>query len=150
MMQRQTFELSVGVLVLAGLLAVAYLAINLGELDVFGKETILIKARFQSVSGLKTGARVEISGVMVGKVTGIELDRKKMAAMVSMKVEKGLELTDDTIASVRTSGLIGDKYIKLAPGGSPVVLTEGGLITETESAVDIEEMLGKYVFGDVE
>ena len=148
-MQRQSFELSVGILVLAGILAVAYLAINLGELELFGKEYYHIKARFQSVSGLKTGATVEISGVMVGKVTAIELDRNDMVALVTMRVEKGIELTDDTIASVRTAGLIGDRYIKISPGGSDEILADGDLITETESAVDIEELIGKYVFGGV-
>jgi phospholipid/cholesterol/gamma-HCH transport system substrate-binding protein len=149
MMQRQNFELSVGVLVLAGLIAVAYLAVNLGELEVFGKEYYHVKARFQSVSGLKKGATVEISGVSVGKVAAIELDKENMAAMVTLRVQSDIELTDDTIASVRSTGLIGDKYIKVSPGGSEVVLKEGDLITETESAVDIEELIGKYVFGGV-
>ncbi len=148
-MKRQSFELSVGVFVLAGIIAVAYLAVNLGELDIFGKQYYNLKARFQSVSGLNVGARVEVSGVGVGKVTAIDLDLKSMAALVTFKVIKELEVTDDTIASIRTSGLIGDKYIKLSPGGSEEVLAEGDIITETESAIDIEELIGKYVFGGV-
>jgi phospholipid/cholesterol/gamma-HCH transport system substrate-binding protein len=148
-MKRQSFELSVGVFVLAGILAVAYLAVNLGELDIFGQEYYHLKARFQSVSGLKVGARVEVSGVAVGKVQRIDLDLKSMAAVVTFKIQKELEITDDSIASIRTSGLIGDKYVKLSPGGSDKLLAEGGMITETESAVDIEELIGKYVFGGV-
>ena len=148
-MKRQTFELSVGIFVLAGILAVAYLAVNLGELDIFGEKHYPLRARFQSVSGLKVGARVEVSGVVVGKVTDIKLDLESMSAEVTFKVQKDLKVTDDTIASIRTSGLIGDKYLKLSPGGADDVLSPGEMITETESAVDIEELISKYVFGGV-
>ncbi len=148
-MKRSTIELTVGIFVLIGILAVAYLTVRLGRMEIMGEDHYVLKARFHSITGLKTGARVEISGVEVGKVARISLDQKTMAAMVEMKLKKGLEITDDAIASVRTSGLIGDKYIKLSPGGSDVVLKDGEVITETESALDIEELIGKYVFGKV-
>lgn len=148
-MKRASVEMSVGIFVLMGILAVGYLAIQLGKMELMGDNYYILKARFQSVSGLKNGARVEIAGVPVGKVTSITLDKERMAALVTMKIQKGIEITDDAIASVRTSGLIGDKFIKLSPGGSDEILKDGDLITDTESSVDIEELIGKYVFGGV-
>ncbi len=148
-MKRASVEMSVGIFVLMGILAVGYLAIQLGKMELMGDNYYTLKARFQSVSGLKNGARVEIAGVQVGKVTSITLDKERMAALVTMKIQKGIEITDDAIASVRTSGLIGDKFIKLSPGGSDEILKDGDLITDTESSVDIEELIGKYVFGGV-
>ena len=148
-MKKASMELAVGIFVLCGLLAVAYLAVNLGKLKFMDENRYPVKALFQNVSGLKTGARVEISGVVVGEVVKITLDRKKMAAMVNMKIENGIKLSDDSIASIRTTGLIGDKFIKLSPGGSDDFLKADGMITDTESAMDIEELIGKYVFGGV-
>jgi len=148
-MKRGTVEMSVGIFVLAGILAVGYLAVRLGQMEILGAKYYQVKARFQSVSGLKPGARVEISGVLVGKVTAVTLDLKRMAAVVEMNLREDLKLSDDTIASVKTAGLIGDKYIKISPGGSDLIIKPGGMITETESAVDIEELISKYVFGKV-
>jgi phospholipid/cholesterol/gamma-HCH transport system substrate-binding protein len=148
--KRDNIELTVGIFVLLGLLAVSYMAVKLGKIDFMGDNSYTIKARFQSVSGLKTDARVEIAGVEVGKVASIRLDVDTMAAIVDMKIHQGLKLTVDTIASVRTSGLIGDKFIKLSPGGMPTNLTPGETITDTESPLEIEELVGKYVFGGVD
>jgi phospholipid/cholesterol/gamma-HCH transport system substrate-binding protein len=88
--------------------------------------------------------------VQVGQVTQISLDPEEQVAIVRMKIIKDVVLTDDVIASVKTSGLIGDKYIKLSPGGSDEILKDGEMITETESSLDIEELVSKYAFGDVE
>ncbi|MCB2187281.1 MAG: outer membrane lipid asymmetry maintenance protein MlaD [Deltaproteobacteria bacterium] len=148
-MQRNTVEMGVGVFMLLGILAVGYLAIQLGKVELWGGAHFNVKARFQTVSGLRTGARVEIAGVSVGKVSSIILDRKNMVALVDMEIEDGLELPDDTIASVRTAGLIGDRYIKLSPGGSDTNLKPGGMIVDTEPAINMEELIGKYVFGGV-
>ncbi len=149
-MKRDNIELSVGIFVLLGLLAVGYMAVKLGKVDFMDDNTYLIKARFQSVSGLKTDARVEVAGVEVGKVSAIRLDSETMAAVVDLKIRQGLKLTVDTIASVRTSGLIGDKFVKLSPGGMPTTLAPGETITDTESPLEIEELIGKYVFGAVD
>jgi phospholipid/cholesterol/gamma-HCH transport system substrate-binding protein len=148
--KRYNVELSVGVFVLVGLLAVGYMAVKLGKLDIMGDDTYLLKARFQSVSGLKTDAPVEVAGVEVGKVAAIHLDPGTMAAIVDMKIRQGFTFTVDTIASVRTSGLIGDKFVKLSPGGMPTNLAPGETITDTESPLEIEELIGKYVFGGVD
>jgi phospholipid/cholesterol/gamma-HCH transport system substrate-binding protein len=101
------------------------------------------------VAGLKAGAEVVVAGVPIGQVDEIRLDPERMVAVVQMKIQKAIELTDDSIASVKTAGLIGDKYIRISPGGSPIVLEPGDQIIETESAVDLEDLISKYVFGDV-
>jgi phospholipid/cholesterol/gamma-HCH transport system substrate-binding protein len=148
--KRDNIELTVGIFVLLGLLAVSYMAVKLGKIDFMGDNSYLIKARFQSASGLKPDARVEIAGVKVGKVAAIHLDHQAMAAVVDLRIDQSVKLSSDTMASVRTSGLIGDKFIKLSPGGMPTDLTPGETITDTESPLDIEDLVGKYVFGGVD
>lgn len=147
-MKKYSLEFAVGIFVLIGLVCLGYLTIKLGKMEVFGTDGYTITARFASITGLKTGASVEIAGVPVGKVTGITL-ATNYAADVSLLINNSIELSDDSIASVKTSGLIGDKYISISLGGSPDTLADGGEITETESAVDIEALISKYVFGDV-
>jgi len=149
-MKKTSVETAVGVFVLIGLVCVAYLTIKLGKMEWFGDDFYMLKARFTSVSGLKVGAQVDLAGVGIGQVADIQLDNKRQMAIVQMKIKKGIILTDDVIASVKTSGLIGDKYIRLTPGGSDRVLKSGDMIIETESALDIEELVSKYVFGDAE
>ncbi len=142
-------EASVGFFVLLGLLCIAYMTIKLGRMEVMSSDGYMLKARFNSVAGLRTGADVEIAGVMVGKVAGITLDPAKAQAVVSLSLKKDLSLGEDSIASVKTSGLIGDKYISISPGGSNSIIPHGGEITETESAVDLESIIGKFAFGGV-
>lgn len=148
-MKRTSVELGVGIFVLIGIACVGYLTIRLGKMELIGNEHYYLNARFNSVSGLKAGASIEIAGVQVGQVDSISLDIKDNVALVRMKIRKDVELTDDTIASVKTSGLIGDKYLKLSPGGSDHILKAGDTLTETESALDIEELISKYAFGGV-
>ena len=148
-MKKYSLEFTVGIFVLIGLMCLGYLTVKLGKMEVFGTDGYTLTARFTSVAGLRTGASVEIGGVAVGKVTGISL-AKNYAADVSLLINNGVELSDDSIASIKTSGLIGDKYISISVGGSPDMLAHGGEITETESAVDLEALISKYVFGGVE
>lgn len=148
-MKRSSLEIAVGAFVVIGIFCVGYLTIRLGEVNWFGDNTYSIFARFSSVSGLKAGASVETAGIPIGKVHAITLDHKRQMAVVEMKINKDVALTDDTIASVKTSGLIGDKFIKLTPGGSEQMLREGDMIVDTESALDIEDLVSKYVFGKV-
>jgi phospholipid/cholesterol/gamma-HCH transport system substrate-binding protein len=147
-MKKTSVETAVGVFVLIGLISVAYLTIKLGKMEWFGDNYYTLDAQFDSVSGLKTGAQVDMAGVDIGRVADIRLDNDRQIAVVSLKIKKAVMLTDDVIASVKTSGLIGDKYIKLTPGGSDRLLKSGDMIIETESALDIEELVSKYVFGD--
>lgn len=149
-MKKTPVETAVGVFVLIGLICVAYLTVKLGKMEWFGDDYYTLEARFDSVSGLKTGAMVDMAGVEIGRVDDISLDNKRQVAIVRLKIKKGVVLTDDVIASVKTSGLIGDKYIRLTPGGSDRILKSGDMIVDTESALDIEELISKYVFGNAE
>jgi phospholipid/cholesterol/gamma-HCH transport system substrate-binding protein len=150
-MKRATLETVVGIFVLIGILCLAYLSVKLGKVELFGGDTYVVYAQFDSVSGLKNGASVEIAGVEVGRVDRIDLDPKTGAqARVYLRIRSGIKLTDDVIASVRTRGIIGDKFILLKPGGSDRILANGAKIRETESAVDLEELVSKYIHGQVE
>jgi len=137
-MNSAKLELVVGVFMLIGILCLGYLSIKLGKMELIGGNNYRISARFDSVSGLKPGARVELAGVEIGSVERIGLSNASGdQAEVTMKIKDGIKITDDVIASVRTSGIIGDKFIKLKPGGSDQQLKNGGRIRETESAIDI-------------
>jgi len=149
-MKKSSIETSVGIFVLIGIFCVSYLTIKLGQVEWFGKDSYIVYSRFASISGLKAGATVEMAGIQIGSVRSISLDQERQVALVEMKIEKGVVLTDDVIASIKTSGLIGDKYIMLSPGGSDIVLKSGDMIINTKPALDLEEMVSKYVFGDVE
>uniref|UniRef100_I2Q0D5 ABC-type transport system involved in resistance to organic solvents, periplasmic component n=1 Tax=Desulfovibrio sp. U5L TaxID=596152 RepID=I2Q0D5_9BACT len=148
-MKKYAMETTVGVFVLAGLLCVAYLTVKLGKLDVFGGDRYPLVARFKDVTGLKSGAYVEMAGVRIGQVSAVALDPKDNMALVTLEIQNGVRLTDDAIASIKTSGLIGDKFVKISPGGSDDVLKPGGTIVETEASVDLGDLIGKYVFGGV-
>jgi len=144
-MKRINLETVVGLFVLVGIAAIAWLSIRLGKLEIVGGDYVPVHAEFASVSGLKRGASVEIAGVEVGKVDAIALDNYK--ADVVMKIRKGVALGDDTIASVRTMGLLGDKYISLSPGASDRVIPPGGKVRETESPPDLEQLIGEFIHG---
>lgn len=148
-MKKASIEMAVGIFVFVGILCVGYLTVKLGKMEILSKDYYHLKAYFESVSGLKVGANVEMAGVPIGKVEAIRLDTERLSAQVRLKIQGGVIVTDDTIASVKTAGLIGDKYIKLSPGGSDLVLKPGETIIETESALDLEELISKYVFGGV-
>lgn len=142
-------ETSVGFFVVIGLLCVAYLTIKLGRMEIFDSGGYNVSARFASVAGLRVGANVEIAGVPVGKVMEISLDENTYNANVVVRINQNVALSDDVIASVKTSGLIGDKYIALTPGGSTTKLEPGSVITDTESTLDLESLISKVVFGGV-
>ena len=145
-MRRFNLEIVVGLFMIAGFLCFAWLSIQLGDIDVFGPKTYSVTAKFGSVSGLKSGAIVEIAGVQVGKVTDISFDPDDYEAKVVMSINQGVVLQDDSIASVRTAGIIGDRYIDISPGGSEELLGDGGRIFDTESAINLEELVSKYIF----
>ena len=150
-MKRARLETVVGLFVLIGMFCLAWLSIRLGKMEFFGGDSYQLTAYFDSVSGLKTGASVEIAGVEVGRVGGIALDpRSGSRARVYLQISNSIKLQDDVIATVRTRGIIGDKFILLKPGGSDRLLTAGGQIRETESALDLEELVSKYIHGKVE
>ena len=144
-MKRFTLETAVGLFVLAGIVALAWLSIRLGKMEIVGGDYVPLHAEFASVAGLKKGASVDIAGVEVGKVDAITLDVYK--ADVLLKIRRGIALGDDTIASVKTMGLIGDKYISLSPGASDRMIPPGGKIRETESPPDFDQLIGEFIHG---
>ena len=148
-MKKYSTETIVGIFVAIGLICVGYMAVKLGKISLFGEETYALFARFTSVSGLKVGSPVEVFGIQVGKVEKLEIDPQKQIAWVELGIKKGIKVYDDASASVKTAGLIGDRFIKVDPGGSGDLLKTGGTITETAPALDIEELIGKYAFGEI-
>jgi phospholipid/cholesterol/gamma-HCH transport system substrate-binding protein len=145
-MKKMNLEMIVGLFLLAGFACFSYLAVKMGDLKVFRNETYPVSARFTSISGLKEGSVVELAGVNVGKVSRIELDPGDYEAIVHLDVDKSVKLQDDSIASIRTAGIIGDKFVKLTPGGSDIILGPGDEIEETESSISLEELVSKYIF----
>jgi phospholipid/cholesterol/gamma-HCH transport system substrate-binding protein len=140
-------DILVGIFVLVGIICLGYLAIRLGKLELFGAQGYVVYADFVSVAGLKLGDPVEIAGVKVGKVEGIGLAEDR--ARLRLRVSDDVKLQEDVIASVRARGLIGDKFVLLAPGGSDKLISPGGRIRETESPPDIPDLIGKFVGGDL-
>ncbi len=148
-MKTAKVEFLVGLFLLVGAMCAAYMFVFLGGFDPWGdKDRYSLYAGFDSVSGLKKGANVEIAGVVIGEVGEIKLDHEKFVAVIRLDLANEIKLTDDTIASVKTSGLIGDKFINLLIGGSEEILKNGNHILDTESAINIEDLISKYIFSD--
>lgn len=146
-MGRSRVEITVGVFVILGILALGYLSIKLGRVELFGGGGYSVIANFPSVGGLKPGSSVEIAGVEVGRVEKIRLVNDE--AQVVLRVNTDVKLSEDSIASIKTKGLIGEKFIRISPGGSDQIIRPNGRIRETEAPVDLEELLAKYIFGKV-
>ena len=146
-MNQTRTELIVGIFVLIGIACLGYLAIRLGKLEILGSGGYVVYADFASVAGLKIGDSVEIAGVKIGKVETITLSDDR--GRLGLRVNDGVKVQDDTIASVRSRGLIGDKFVLLSPGASDKLLRNGDRIRETESPPDLPDLLGKIVAGDV-
>jgi len=146
MMKNINTELIIGLFMIAGLLAFGYLSLQMGEFSVFDLEkNYSLEAEFDNISGLKVGAAIEVAGVGVGKVSRIGLGEEGLAN-VTMLINQDVKITADAIASIRTQGLIGDKHIKIIQGADEEMLAEGGFIFDTESAIDFEDLLSKYIF----
>lgn len=128
---------------MAGVAAGGYLAVGLGDIDLDSSNKYQIYAEFDNISGLKNGASVEIAGVQIGEV--VDLTLKDPAALVTLNLDRRVKIKDDDIASIRTKGIIGDRYVKISRGASDSYIAEGGTLTETESVVDIEDIIGKIV-----
>ncbi len=138
-----TLEFWVGLFAIAGVLCFFYLAVNLGGLKLSDSGYYSVSAMFTNVAGLKVGAPVEIAGVEIGEVSNVELNSTE--AKLTLQVRDGIELRDDDIAQIRTKGIIGDKYVKISPGGSDLILESGDEIADTESAVEFEDVIGKFI-----
>ena len=146
-MEKTKLEMVVGLFVFVGILCLGYLSIKLGKLEVIGGDVYEVEAQFNSASGLKPGSTIEIAGVEVGRVRGITLNEDR--AMVKLAVNNTVKLYTDTIASIKTRGIIGEKFLALSPGGGGDRLKPGDTIRDTESGLDLEELVSQYVHGKV-
>ncbi|MCG3768514.1 MAG: putative phospholipid ABC transporter-binding protein MlaD [Nitrospira sp.] len=146
-MEKAKLEIMVGFFVLIGILCLGYLSIKLGKLELVGGDVYEVDAQFNTASGLKPGSAVEIAGVEVGRVRGITLSGDR--AMVKLAVNNTVKLYTDTIASIKTRGIIGEKFLALSPGGGGDPLKPGETIRDTESGLDLEELVSQYVHGKV-
>ena len=144
-MKRFNLEVTVGLFVILGMCALAYLSIRLGQLQIGQGRTYDLTAVFPSVAGLRVGATIEIAGVQVGRVQEINL--ANYAAVVTLRLEKQVQLQEDAIASIRTCGLIGEKYVSITPGGSERLLTAGGRMRDVEPPIDVETLIGRFIQG---
>jgi phospholipid/cholesterol/gamma-HCH transport system substrate-binding protein len=149
-MKKSHLEFLVGLFVLLGLAAVAYLTVKLGSGTTVGGSHYHIEARFANSGGLNRGASVLVAGVPIGRVDSIHLDPQDFSAIASLRIRGDVALPTDTMASIKTTGLIGDKYIALAPGADETEMEPGERIVMTESAVDLESLIGRMAFGSVE
>lgn len=149
-MKQSRLEFLVGSFVLLGIAATGWLTVKLGSGSLVGGGTYALEARFDNASGLNVGGSVHVAGVPVGRVEGIRVDPSDFSAIVTISVLDGLNLPTDSMASIKTTGLIGDKYIALSPGADEAFLKPGGRITMTESSVDIESLIGKMAFGSLD
>ena len=147
-MKKFDLEITVGFFLLLGILSLAYISINLGKLEIVGRNAYIVYAEFEKAGGIKPKAVVEIAGVEVGTVKSVRIT-KDYRAKVTIEIDKNIKLQEDVIASIKTKGLIGEQYVQISPGASDKMIQNGGKIRETESAIDIEELISKYVFGKV-
>ncbi len=146
-MERTTLDLWVGMFVVAGAAALVMLAMKVGNLGTYNvSETYQVHAYFSNIGGLKPKASIRSAGVLVGRVTSISLDTEKYEANVVMNIDKRYAFPKDTFANILTSGLLGEQYIGLMPGGETDMLKDGGLISQTQSAMVLEDLIGKFMY----
>lgn len=148
-MKRYKIETIVGIFVVFGLICIGYMTIKLGNVSFFGDDTYRLVASFNSVTGLRVGNQIDMFGIQIGRVSRVKIDQKTQRAVVELSIRKGINIYDDAIASIKTEGLLGDSYLSIDPGGAGDLLQDGDVITETQSPVDIIELISKYAFGEV-
>jgi phospholipid/cholesterol/gamma-HCH transport system substrate-binding protein len=149
-MKPSKIEFLVGVFVLLGAAAIIHLSIRAGSGKLLGGDTYLIESRFANAGGINPGSSVMLSGVTVGRVEDVRMESSDFSAIVTLRLPVDLRLPADSMASIKTTGLIGDKFIALSPGAEEDFLEPGSRIVETESAVDLESLIGKMAFGAVD
>jgi phospholipid/cholesterol/gamma-HCH transport system substrate-binding protein len=148
-MKKYTQETVVGIFVVIGFLAIAYMTVKLGNIGFLGENSYTLYAKFNKVTGLRVGNPVSMLGLNIGRVESFKLDQDDQLVVVDFKINNGIKIYDDAIATIKTEGLIGDKFVSIDPGGSGELLKNGGTITDTESPTDIMDLVSKYAFGDV-
>jgi phospholipid/cholesterol/gamma-HCH transport system substrate-binding protein len=148
-MKKYSKETVVGIFVVAGLVCIGYMTIKLGNVGILDDDTYALNARFNRVTGLREGNPVNMLGLEIGRVANFKMVQDEQAVIVEMRINKGIKIYDDALAAIKTEGLIGDRYMDIAPGGAGELLNPGETITETQSPTDLSELIGKYAFGDV-
>jgi len=148
-MTKYSKETVVGIFVVIGLICIGYMTVKLGKVGFFGDNTYTLYAKFNTVTGLREGNPINMLGLQIGQVQKFTMDQENQVIKVEFKINKGIEIFDDAIASIKTEGLIGDKYVAIDPGGGGDLLADGGTITDTNSPTDIMDLVSKYAFGDV-
>jgi phospholipid/cholesterol/gamma-HCH transport system substrate-binding protein len=147
-MERRRLELGVGLFLLVGLSCLAYLSFKLGDIHLWGSSDYEVHARFSNVGGLKDKAEVTMAGVEIGQVKDIQLNDGQ--ALLTFSIHKHVHLEEDVIASIKTMGIIGDKYVSISPGASEAYIKPGGMIKDTQPPLDLESLVSKFVFGNVD
>jgi phospholipid/cholesterol/gamma-HCH transport system substrate-binding protein len=148
-MKKYSKETVVGIFVVIGLLCIGYMTVKLGNVGFLGENSYSLFAKFNTVTGLRVGNPVNMLGLEIGRVEKFTIDQENQVVKVQFKINKGIEIFDDAIASIKTEGLIGDKYVSIDPGGGGDLLADGDTITDTNSPTDIMDLVSKYAFGDV-
>ncbi len=143
-LKKNNTELFVGFFIILGFISIAYTAIGIGGIQIFGSPYYSLTASFASVAGLKEGATVEIAGVEIGKVKQISLENG--AAKIRLTIDSKIKIESDSLASIRTKGLIGEKFVKVTLGADEGYLSDGDEISDTESSLEIEELIGKFLY----
>jgi phospholipid/cholesterol/gamma-HCH transport system substrate-binding protein len=138
----------VGIFVIITLICTGYLLMAVGELSRYFKDRYTVYGYFSSVSGLKKGASVDLAGVRVGNVSSIGIDAEYLVAKVILEIDSHIKISEDSIAAIRTAGIIGEKFIEILPGGSDIMLAHGDEVENTESALDIESLIRNYIFSN--
>ena len=146
MIEKQHTEILVGIFILIGIITITFLALRMGDFGLLNNTQYIIKAEFTSASGLKKGAHVEMAGVSVGKVKNIIFNPETYLAEVFIAIENNIKVPEDSTASIRTAGIIGDKFLKISPGGSETIIEKNMSIVETEPSINLEELISKYIF----
>lgn len=146
-MRKFDLELSVGIFLLAGILSLAYLSIKLAKMEVIGGSGYVLVAHFADIGGLKAGSSIVIAGVEVGRVKSISMEDYEAKVVLLLPPE--VEIQEDAIASIKTKGLIGEKFIQITPGGSDIIMQSGERIRETQPAIDMEALISNFVFGKI-
>ncbi|UCD77491.1 MAG: outer membrane lipid asymmetry maintenance protein MlaD [Desulfobacterales bacterium] len=148
-MKKYSKETVVGIFVVIGLVCIGYMTVKLGNVGFLGDNSYTLNANFTAVTGLRVGNPVNMLGLEIGRVESFKMDQENQVVKVQFRINKGIEIFDDAIASIKTEGLIGDKYVSIDPGGGGDLLADGDSITDTNSPTDIMDLVSKYAFGDV-
>jgi phospholipid/cholesterol/gamma-HCH transport system substrate-binding protein len=146
-MKKYSMQTAVGIFVVVGILCIAYISVKLGRVSFFQSKNYTLYARFTTVEGLRVGSPVDVFGIQAGSISYLQIDNERQVAEVAMKIDTGIQVYSDASAAIKTSGLIGDKYVRIDPGGSGTLMKPGGTITNTAAEPDLEDLLGRYIFG---